>query len=504
MLKLGLLSLLNRRATLALTVAAIGLSVALILGIERLRSEARDGFTDTVSGIDLIVAARGNHVQILMATVFGVGSTTNAIDGTTFERLAELPEVAWAVPLAHGDNHRGYPVVGTTTDYFTHFRYAGGVPLAFAAGAPFADAEEAVVGAEVARKLGYGIGTEIVNAHGAGDVAFDVHDEAPFTITGVLEPTGTPVDRMVYVSLDGFAAIHAEATSSKRAADPLGRLGGQSSTSAAHREEARHEATAHRDHAAHGDAASEHDEHHAADHAEQAHRDHAAHGDAASGHDAHHAADHEEQEHLHHEQHEAGHHGAQDDHAGHAHAPGKLNAVYIGLKSKTSVLSLQRYIAEYPDEPLSALLPAATLLELWSLTAVAENSLRLVAFAVVVAGVLGMLTMISATLEARRREFAILRSVGATPWHVFSLIVFEAAVIVLAGLIVGMLLFYAAIAAAAPLLADEFGLRMGLDMPSLREWGVLLTVGAFGTLASLFPAIRVYRRTLADGLTLRI
>lgn len=478
MLKLGLLSLLNRRATLALTVAAIGLSVALILGIERLRSEARDGFTDTVSGIDLIVAARGNHVQILMATVFGVGSTTNAIDGTTFERLAELPEVAWAVPLAHGDNHRGYPVVGTTTDYFTHFRYAGGVPLAFAAGAPFADAEEAVVGAEVARKLGYGIGTEIVNAHGAGDVAFDVHDEAPFTITGVLEPTGTPVDRMVYVSLDGFAAIHAEATSSKRAADPLGRLGGQSSTSAAHREEARHEATAH--------------------------RDHAAHGDAASGHDAHHAADHEEQEHLHHEQHEAGHHGAQDDHAGHAHAPGKLNAVYIGLKSKTSVLSLQRYIAEYPDEPLSALLPAATLLELWSLTAVAENSLRLVAFAVVVAGVLGMLTMISATLEARRREFAILRSVGATPWHVFSLIVFEAAVIVLAGLIVGMLLFYAAIAAAAPLLADEFGLRMGLDMPSLREWGVLLTVGAFGTLASLFPAIRVYRRTLADGLTLRI
>jgi putative ABC transport system permease protein len=463
MLKLGLLSLLNRRATLALTVASIGLSVALILGIERLRSEARDGFTDTVSGIDLIVAARGNHVQILMATVFGVGSTTNALDGATYAHLAGLPEVAWAVPLAHGDNHRGYPVVGTTTAYFERFRYAGDEPLTFAAGTSFADAEGAVVGAEVARKLGYAVGTEIVNAHGAGDVSFDVHDEAPFTISGVLETTGTPVDRMVYVSLDGFATIHAETKSVSREAGPLGRLAGRSSSIAPRREAGRHDAHEARQ-----------EEHH--QEAEQSdHDDHAVDG----------VDDHEE-------------------HAGHAHAPGKLNAVYIGLESKIAVLSVQRFIAEYRDEPLSALLPAATLLELWSLTAVAENSLRLVALAVVIAGVLGMLTMISATLEARRREFAILRSVGAAPWHVFSLIVFEAAVIVLAGLVAGLLLFYVAIAASAPLLADEFGLRMGLDAPSLREWGILLAVGAFGTLASLFPAFRVYRRTLADGLTLRI
>ena len=469
MLKLGLLSLLNRRATLALTVLSIGLSVALILGIERLRSEARDGFTDTVSGIDLIVAARGNHVQILMATVFGVGSTTNAIDGATFDRLAALPQVAWAAPLAHGDNHRGYPVIGTTRAYFERFRYAGSVPLVFASGGPFGDAHGAVIGADVARQLGYAVGTEIVNAHGAGDVAFDVHDEAPFTITGVLDPTGTPVDRMVFVSLEGFAAIHAESKSEARASDPLGRLAGRPASPAPTREAARHDA------------------HH--EDAEQ--RDHQAHA--------------EHGEHERHEEHEEHRElEGRQEHDAHAHVPGKLNAVYIGLKSKSAVLSLQRFIAEYPDEPLSAMLPAVTLLELWSLTAVAENSLRLVALAVVVAGVLGMLTMISATLEARRREFAILRSVGATPWHVFALIVFEAVVIVCAGLIVGLLLFYAAIATAGPLLADEFGLHMGLDAPSLHEWTILLTVGAFGTLASLFPAFRVYRRTLADGLTLRI
>ncbi len=486
MLKLGLLSLLNRRATLALTVVSIGLSVALILGIERLRSEARDGFTDTVSGIDLIVAARGNHLQILMATVFGVGSTTNAIDGATYARLAALPDVAWAVPLAHGDNHRGYPVVGTTTAYFERFRYAGGVPLAFDTGAPFADAHGAVLGAEVARQLGYAVGAEIVNAHGAGDVAFDLHDETPFTVTGVLAPTGTPVDRMVYVSLEGFAAIHAESLATAREADPLARLGVRTARPAAPRQTDRHEAhETHREEAEHD---RQHDEH--AEHEESG-----THSYDAAEHDEHHeeAAHRDHDEHAEHEAHDA-----------HAHAPGKLNAVYLGLESKRAVLSLQRYIAEYPDEPLSAVLPAATLLELWSLTAVAENSLRLVALAVVVAGVLGMLTMVSATLEARRREFAILRSVGATPWHVFSLIVFEASVIIGAGLLVGMALFYFAVAAAAPLLADRFGLRMGLDLPTLREWGILLSVGAFGTLASLFPAFRVYRRTLADGLTLRI
>ncbi len=457
MLKLGLLSLLDRRVTLALTVASIALSVAMILGIERLRSEARDGFTDTVSGIDLIVAARGNHVQILMATVFGVGSTSNTISGATYGRLATLPEVAWAVPLAHGDNHLGYPVVGTTAAYFDRYRYAGDVPLAFASGRPFASAQEAVVGAEVARQVGYAVGTQIVNAHGAGDVAFDVHDEAPFLVTGILQRTGTPVDRMVFVSLDGFAAIHAETRAAALAAGPLGRAparpGGETRSGAPEHGPSGHDG--------HGDA----------------HRDGPTHGGAAQPHEEAH---------------------------GQAGALGRLNAVYLGLKSRNSVLSLQRFVAEYPHEPLSALLPAVTLLELWSLTAVAENSLRLVALAVVVAGMLGMLTMLSATLEARRREFAILRSVGAAPRHVFALIVFEAAAITSAGLVCGVGLFYIAVLVADPWLAAHFGLRMGLAAPSVREWGVLLLVGAFGLLASLFPAYRVYRHTLADGLTLRI
>ena len=154
MLTLGLQSLWNRRFSAALTVLAIALSVALILGVERLRTTARASFANSASGIDLIVAPRGNDVQILMATVFGVGSTGTGMRWDSYEALQSMAPVAWAVPLMMGDNHRGYPVIGTTQAYFTHFRHSGGKVLAFAEGDAFQAGEQAVVGAEVAARIG--------------------------------------------------------------------------------------------------------------------------------------------------------------------------------------------------------------------------------------------------------------------------------------------------------------------------------------------------------------
>ena len=165
MLTLGIRSLWNRRFVSALTVAAIALSVALILGVERLRTEARSGFANSASGIDLIVAARGNPVQILLATVFGVGATGNGIDWDSYEMVEALPGVDWTVPIAMGDNHRGYPVIGTSPSYFERFRHSGGQALELARGEVFNRATQAVVGAEVARRLGYSTGDSMVLAY---------------------------------------------------------------------------------------------------------------------------------------------------------------------------------------------------------------------------------------------------------------------------------------------------------------------------------------------------
>lgn len=204
---LALRSLWNRRASVLLTVLTLTVAVALLLMVERLRQETREGFLRSVSGVDLIVGARAHPVQLLLYSVFRVGEATNNLSWDSYRMLAEHPQVAWTVPIALGDSHRGYRVIGTTPAYFKRLG-AQGQPLSFAAGAAFSGVFDAVIGAEVARKLGYTVGAPIVLAHGTSRITLQQHDDRPFTVSGVLATTGTPLDQAVYVSLTAIEAIH--------------------------------------------------------------------------------------------------------------------------------------------------------------------------------------------------------------------------------------------------------------------------------------------------------
>ena len=144
-------SLRNRRFTAALTVASIALSVTLLLGVERIRHEAKASFTSTISGTDLIVGARSGPVQLLLYAVFRIGNATNNISWASWAEITAHPQVAWAIPLSLGDSHRGFRVLGTSRAYFEHYRFARDRGLAFERGGPFADLYDTVLGAEVAR-----------------------------------------------------------------------------------------------------------------------------------------------------------------------------------------------------------------------------------------------------------------------------------------------------------------------------------------------------------------
>jgi len=206
----------NRRGTLALVVLSIALATALLLGLERLRSDIRGSFTQSVSGTDLIVGARTGPVQLMLYAVFRVGGATNNISMDSVRAVAAHRAVAWTVPIALGDSHRGHPVLGTTVDYFTHFAYGDRQPLVLAQGRAFAGTldglYEAVLGAEVADRLGYRLGQRITLTHGlragSGSELAAEHADKPFTVVGVLSRTGTPVDRTVHVSLQAIEAIH--------------------------------------------------------------------------------------------------------------------------------------------------------------------------------------------------------------------------------------------------------------------------------------------------------
>lgn len=203
-------SLWNRRLTSALVVISIALSVALLLGVERLRTQARSSFANTLSGTDLIIGARSSPINLLLYSVFRIGDPTNNVRWASYQAIAAHPQIAWTVPLSLGDSHRGFRVLGTTGDYFQYYRYGRGQRLQWMEGREFAEVFDAVLGAEVAERLGYRLGQSIVIAHGAGEVSFTLHDDKPFRVVGILARTGTPVDQTVHVSLAGIEAIHAD------------------------------------------------------------------------------------------------------------------------------------------------------------------------------------------------------------------------------------------------------------------------------------------------------
>jgi len=208
LLRLAAQSLINRRATAALTVFAIAMSVTLFLGVEQLRKSARNSFEATLSGTDLLVGARSSDVNILLYAVFRLGSPTNNLDWRTYQEFAVRSDVAWTVPISLGDSLRGFRVIGTNQSYFEHYQYSNKQTLAFAEGVPFDDIFDTVLGSRVAAELGLAVGDEVALSHGIGRTSFSKHDDKPFRVSGILAPTGTPVDRAVHVSLQGLEAVH--------------------------------------------------------------------------------------------------------------------------------------------------------------------------------------------------------------------------------------------------------------------------------------------------------
>ncbi|RYY03278.1 MAG: ABC transporter permease [Gammaproteobacteria bacterium] len=208
LIKLARLSVWNRRATVLLTLLALSISIALVLGIDHLRNQAKESFSKTLSGTDLIVGARSGSINLLLYSVFRIGNATNNITWQTYQELAKHSGIDWIIPISLGDSHRGYRVLGTNDVYFAHYQFGQHQPLVFTEGKKFEEVYDAVLGAEVAQKLGYKLGDKIVVAHGSSEVTLSKHNDKPFTVVGILQPTGTPVDRTVHVSLAAIEAIH--------------------------------------------------------------------------------------------------------------------------------------------------------------------------------------------------------------------------------------------------------------------------------------------------------
>ncbi len=183
--------------------------------------------------------------------------------------------------------------------------------------------------------------------------------------------------------------------------------------------------------------------------------------------------------------------------------PKAVTAAMVGVTTKIKTFRVQRWINEYREEALLAILPGVALQELWHHIGTAETALTMVSAMVVVTALLGMITMILSGLNERRREMAILRAVGARPRAIVGLLMAEALLLSLAGVAAGLALLYAGLLVARAWIDARYGLYLDITAPTLREWSILAGIVAAGVLVSALPAARAYRMSLADGMTVR-
>ena len=432
-------SLANRGFSLVLIVVTLACAVALYVGVQNVQRLTRASFENSISGVDLVVAPRGSDVQILLNTVFGLGSSGNLVSDETVDHIADMPEVAWVVPLALGDSHRGFRVLGTSPEFFERVLPAPSSKALFAAGGSFEQVLEAVVGADIADALGYQLGDKIVLQHGMGDYGA-AHDDLPFRVHGVLARTGTPFDRTVLVSVEAIEAIH------------RGWRNGQQLVELS---------------------------------PEQVEKPEDAHEDAHHHEDEHHGEE---------------HHG--EEHHDHAHAGGldALDGIFVGLTERRNVVRVQRKIADYEVEPLTAVIPGVTLAQIWQIIGIADRGFRAVSVLVIALVLLAMTAMTVLSTDSRRREMAILRALGASPSMLVGLILAEALFLAICASVLGLGLAIGVSAIAQQWLTQTFGLVATGILPGWEETAIVAYIVPAALVAGLVPALRLYRRTVQDGI----
>jgi len=429
--KLAFKSIRHRSFATTATLFSVVLSLLLLFTVERVRRSVEDSFTQTVSGVDLLVGARTGSLQLVLFSVFNIGQVTNNVSYDSYDKIHHHPDVDWTIPISLGDGHKGYRVVGTTTEFFEHYQVRSNEHLKIVNGSLFTESNEVVLGAEVAEVLKYKLGDKIIVAHGStSGESFEEHADQPLTVVGILGATGTAVDRSLYITLAAMDHMHDE-----------------------HEE---------------GEKEEEH-----------------------AGHDKHH----DEKEH----DGEAHDHEAHD----HEHHPEQITSFFVKLKSKTKILAMQREITDNKGEALLAVIPAAVLSDLWKSLSQIEFVLKLISALVMVVGLIGMVIALMTSLNERRREMAILRSLGAGFSHLAKLVFLEVFLILGLAVITSAVLKVLLEIALTDYVAKKFGLFLTGSYFSAMDISMMAATIVVGLVFALGPIIIFKNKSLKDGLAVK-
>jgi len=389
-----------RRLNTALNVLLLALGVATITLLLLTTSQLEERMQRDARGIDLVVGAKGSPMQIILSSIYQLDVPTGNVSWKQAQELARHRMVKKVIPLALGDNHKGFRIVGTHHDYVAHY----GARLA--QGRLWQAPLEAVLGAEVAVSAGLGVGAHFAGAHGmGGDAREQVHDQHHYTVVGVLAPSGTVVDRIVLTGVESLWAVHADQYDIK----DIARIGELMSD--------------------------------------------------------------EEKEYT---------------------------ALLIQYASPIAAAMLPRYINQ--NSEMQAASPAYETARLFTIIGVGVDVLRGFALVLIAAAGLSVFIALYNALLERRYDLAVMRTLGASPGKLMTLMLFEGLLLAGFGAVLGIALGH--------VLTEALGLALkaakqvavtGWTWVNAELWLIVLALGV-GVVAALLPAWRAYRTDIAGTL----
>jgi putative ABC transport system permease protein len=389
-------SLRQHALSTVVTAGGIALAAGLMMCVWMVKTQSQSAFTQTTTGFDAVLGARGSKLQLVLNAIFHLEASPGNLAYTDYEAIKRHPMVKTAIPVAVGDNLRGFRLVGTLPELFEKVEYAPGKKYAFASGRGFSespDAKDAVAGSFAAQRLRLKVGDTFKPFHG---LAFDAKAEHAdvFTVTGILAPTNTPVDRVVWIPLRGLQTM--------------------------------------------------------------------------SGHDPKAASD--------------------------------VSAVLLQLRTPMAGLQLDMMVNKQGNRMTFAFPVGAIMAELFGKIAWFDRVLELVAYLVALVAAGSVLASIYNSMNARRRDLAILRALGARRRTIFGAVLAEAACIGALGAAVGFAIYFGLFAGVANLIRAQTGVVLDVGAWHPVLWICPLAMIGLCALGGIVPALKAYRTPVAETL----